>query len=129
MLKILAIDDNILFLETIVIYLEVKEWQVITAQNGRLGLQLVETHKPDLIICDIQMPGLDGYDVLRILRQNPKTKKIPLIFVTGAVTERDRHFALELGANDYLDKICIFDHLIKAIETQLESTTQPILFT
>ncbi len=120
MQKILAIDDDVLFLEVILDLLEEKGFQGTGAQNGRLGLQLAKEHRPDLILCDIRMPGLSGYEVLMALRREPVTEKIPVIFLTGEQTDSDRARAMELGANDYLTKLCSLDQLVEAIKAQLK---------
>lgn len=122
--KILAIDDNTLFLYTLLICLEQNGMQTIGAQNGQLGLQLAKEQIPDLIICDIRMPEVDGYEVLKIMRQDSVTNKIPLIFLTAEETDSQRRRAMELGANDYLNKYCTFEELIKAIKAQLEYMNQ-----
>ena len=118
--KVLVIDDNDSFLETLLIFLKNNGFQALGAKNGQLGLQLAKEQMPDLIICDINMSGFDGYDVLRRLRQDSITQNIPLIFLTIEQANRDRYHALELGANDYLDKFCGTEEIVKAIKTQLE---------
>jgi CheY-like chemotaxis protein len=117
--KILAIDDDEFFLELLLELLNGKGWQAIGADNGRLGLQLAEEQIPDLIICDIRMPDLNGYEVLQRLRQDPITKKIPLILFTATLTDKERLRASEIGADDCLDKFCSFNELFKAINTQI----------
>lgn len=121
--KILAIDDDGLFLEMLFDVLEINGFQAITAQTGRLGLALAQEQNPDLIICDIRMPGLNGYDVLMALRQDPATATIPFIFLTAEQSESDRRRAKELGADDYLPKFCTFGGLIQSIKAQLTTLT------
>lgn len=120
MKKILVIEDwaetRNLFLQC----LEAKGFYAIGAENGRLGIQLAQEHLPDLILCDIVMPQLDGYGVLTTLRHGPVTATIPFIFVTAKVTRTDIRKGMELGANDYLTKPCTVDELLRAIATQLE---------
>lgn len=118
--KILAIDDNELFLQSLLILLEEVGMHAIGAHNGYLGLQLAREQLPDLIICDIGMPGFDGYEVLKALRQDPITKRIPLIFLTAEQTNGARRYAMDLGANNYLDKFCILEELSKEINAQIE---------
>ncbi len=118
--KILAIDDDYLFRELVVGWLEDNGFQVIDAPNGLLGLQAIKEQIPDLIICDIRMPDLDGYDVLREVRRNPLTEKIPFIFLTAEQTQNNYFMAMELGADDYLTKPCTIQELIKAIKAQFE---------
>ena len=120
MFKVLTIDDDFLFLEVLREVLEFYGFQPIGAHNGCLGLQLAQIQIPDLILCDLTMPGLNGYEVLMALRQNSVTKNIPVIFLTGEGTHSVCHRARELGANDCLAKPCPFDKLIPAIEAQLK---------
>ena len=101
--KIIAIDDDDLFRDWLLILLEANGFQAIGAENGGWGLQLAKEEMPDLIICDLKMPGLDGYGVLQALRQDPVIEKIPLIFLTSEQTDSARRRAQELGADDYLD--------------------------
>lgn len=118
--KILVIEDSAqtrkLFLQS----LKAEGFYTIGAENGLVGLQRVQEHLPDLIICDIMMPELDGYDVLNKLRQNPVTKIIPFIFVSARKNRTDLRKAMELGADDYLTKPCTFKELQAAIAAQLE---------
>lgn len=116
---ILAIDDNTVFLESLIDFLEVNGFPAIDAENGFLGLQLAKDKKPDLIICNVKMPGLNGYEVLKALRQDPVTKKIPFIFLTAEHSNSARRLALELGADDYIDKLSTVRELIKVIHAQL----------
>lgn len=116
---ILAIDDDAVFLESLVDFLEVNDLPAIDAENGLLGLQLAKEKKPDLIICNVKMPGFNGYEVLKALRQDPMTKKIPFIFLTAEPSNSARRQAIELGADDYLDKLSTVRELIKVIHAQL----------
>lgn len=117
--KIVVIDNDGLFLELMIDFLEEHGFQVIAAHNGLLGLELVKAQMPDLMICDIRMPGLSGYDVLSKLRQDKATENIPLIFLTAEQTDSAYFRAIELGANDYLIKPFKINHLIEVINTQL----------
>ena len=83
MLKILVIEDDELIRETLLQLLESQNYRVIVAQNGRVGVQMALSEIPDLILCDVQMPELDGYEVLRTLRQNSLAATIPFIFLTA----------------------------------------------
>ena len=120
MKKILVIEDRAqtrnLFLEC----LKAEGFYTISAENGLIGVQQAQEHLPDLIICDIMMPLLDGYDVLTTLRQDIDTTTIPFIFVTAKVNRTDFRKGMELGADDYLTKPCTVEELLRAIATQLE---------
>ena len=120
MYKILVIEDNALFLKAFLFLFEEKGWQVIGTQTGRLGLQLAKEQMPDLIICDVNIPGIDGFDILKALRHDLVTQEIPFIFLTAEPNDRDRLRALKLGADDYLDKFLPNGELIHAIATQLK---------
>lgn len=118
---ILVIDDNLLFLETLLELLETQGFQVIGSQSGFLGLQLAEEQMPDIIICDIRMPELNGYQVLMKLRQNPFTTKIPLIFITAKPIDNPQKIVQEMGANGYLIKPFSTTQLILTIKAQLKA--------
>lgn len=126
--KILAIDDDYLFRELVVSWLEDNGFQVIDAPNGLLGLQVIKEQIPDLIICDIRMPDLDGYEVLREVRQNPLTEKIPFIFLTAEQTQNNYFLAMELGADDYLTKFDTFRRLLNVIKDRLKLINQSTVF-
>jgi len=119
MKKILVIEDTAptrnLFLEC----LEAEGFYTIGAENGLVGVQRAQEHLPDLIICDIKMPELDGYGVLTKLRQDPATEIIPFIFVTGMGTRADLRLGMELGADDYLTKPFTVEELLGAISARL----------
>lgn len=123
MKKILVIDHQVssrnLFLEG----LKAKGFDTISAENGRVGVQLAREQLPNLIISDIMMPQLDGYRVLTTLRQDSVTAIIPFIFVTAKGNRADIRKAMELGANDYLTKPCTLKELLRAIAIQLEKQT------
>ncbi len=121
MTKILAIDDDSLFLETVLDLLEGNGFQANGAGNGLLGLQLAKAQKHDLILCDIQMPHLDGYEVLKRLRQDRGTQQIPFIFLAAEQVDSDRNYALSLGANDFLAKPCTISQLLGSIQSQLQA--------
>jgi diguanylate cyclase len=117
--KILVIEDEKHVRENILDLLEIENFEVIAAENGRIGLQLAQEQIPDLILCDVMMPELDGYDVLKSLRQNMVTAKIPLIFLTARATKADFRQGMELGADDYLTKPFTREELLGAIVTRL----------
>jgi diguanylate cyclase len=122
MTKILAIDDDSLFLETVLDLLEGSGFQASGACNGLLGLELAKAQRHDLIICDIRMPLIDGYEVLKTLRQDLTTQTIPFIFLAAEQVDSDRNYAMTLGANDFVAKPCTISQLLDVIQTQLKST-------
>ncbi|HEY9599145.1 MAG TPA: response regulator [Cyanophyceae cyanobacterium] len=118
--KILAIDDDCLFLETVLMVLENEGFQVIGAANGQLGLQMAKEQKPDVIVCDIRMPGLNGYEVLSQLRQDPLTQTIPFIFLSGEDRDNDWSQASEIRADYFLPKLSSAQEIIQAVKAQLQ---------
>ncbi|YAF94240.1 MAG: response regulator [Nodularia sp. CChRGM 3473] len=123
MKKILVIEDDINVRHNILDLLYAEEFHAIEAENGSLGLQLAQTEIPDLIICDVMMPELDGYGVLKALRRNPITAIIPLIFLTAKSEKTDFRQGMELGADDYLIKPFTRAELLAAIDCRLEKQT------
>jgi len=121
--KILVIEDDTSVRLNIVELLYAEDFHVITAENGYLGLQLAQAEIPDLIICDVMMPELDGYEVVKALRQNPKTAIIPLIFLTAKSEKTDFRKGMELGADDYIIKPFSRTELLAAIACQLKKQT------
>ena len=99
-------------------------YQALTANDGHKGLALAEEHLPDLIICDIMMPGMDGYSVLRALRNRSSTATIPFIFLTALNQHENRREGMDLGADDYLTKPIRPKELIKAVEARLRRDQQ-----
>jgi CRP-like cAMP-binding protein/CheY-like chemotaxis protein len=118
--KILVIEDNVEMCENIASILKLANYQVITANSGRHGIELVQQHQPDLIICDIMMAELDGYGVLHILSKDPATANIPFIFLTAKTEQRDFRLGMNLGADDYITKPFDGLELLNAIELRLK---------
>lgn len=122
MIKILVIEDEVLLRANTVQILTFEDFYTIEAENGLLGVQLAQEQIPDLILCDVMMPKLDGYDVLVALRQNPATAGIPFIFTTAKASSEDLRQGMELGANDFLFKPFSADDLLAVISTQLKKS-------
>ena len=118
MKTIVLLEDNPDILETTREILELADYRVLTAQNGKDGIRLVKAEKPDLIICDIMMPELDGFGVLRILSKNPDTSDIPFIFLTAKAEKSDLRKGMNLGADDYITKPFEEADLLEAIDTR-----------
>lgn len=118
--KILVIEDDINVRQNILDLLDAEDFKVIGAENGLLGLQLAQEEIPDLILCDVMMPELDGHGVLKALRQNPLTAMIPLIFLTAKSDNTDFRQGMELGADDYIIKPFRRAELLAAITCRLE---------
>ncbi len=120
MASILVIEDEESIRENMLELLEVEQFEAIGAENGLVGVYLAKSRLPDLIICDIKMPELDGYGVLRALRQDPVTAKIPFIFLTAKAEQSKLYRSMEQAADDYLTKPSTTREILKAIATQLE---------
>jgi CheY-like chemotaxis protein len=114
--KILIVDDDPNILELFRDILEGKGYQVTPFTRGWEALQAVSREKPDLIILDIMMPRVNGYEVCQILKENPLTKSIPVIFLTALSHQEAIKRAAEGGADDFLIKPCPTDKLLKHIE-------------
>jgi CRP-like cAMP-binding protein len=119
MKKILLIEDNPEMRENTAEILELAKYNVLTAKNGKEGVKLAGNEKPDLIICDIMMPELDGYGVLHMLVKDPATASIPFIFLTAKAEKSDYRKGMGMGADDYLTKPFDDMELLSAVETRL----------
>lgn len=122
MKKILLIEDNPDVRENTSEILQLANYNVITAENGKVGVELANLEKPDLIICDIMMPELDGFGVLHILSKMPNTATIPFIFLSAKTERADLRKGMNLGADDYLTKPFDDTELLNAIETRLRKS-------
>lgn len=123
MKTILIIEDNTNIRENTAEILELAGYRVITAINGKAGVEMALADKPDLIICDIMMPVLDGYGVLHIVNKNPVLSGVPFIFLTAKSERNDFRRGMELGADDYLTKPFDESELLSAIEGRLNRFT------
>ncbi len=120
MSSLLIIDDHDEIRENIAEILTLAGYRVITAENGKRGVEAAIKEKPDLVICDIMMPELDGYGVLHLLKKNPETENIPLIFLTAKTERADLRKGMEMGADDYITKPFDDIELLNAIEIRLK---------
>lgn len=120
MKKILVIEDDQIMRENTAEILELASFEVVTAHNGKIGAQLAKEIRPDLIVCDIMMPELDGYGVLHVLSKDTKTASIPFIFLTAKAEKSEVRKGMELGADDYLTKPFEDTELLNAIEVRLK---------
>jgi DNA-binding response OmpR family regulator len=117
--KILLIEDNPEVRENTSEILDLAGYNVVSAPNGKVGVELAQNENPDLIICDIMMPELDGYGVLHILNKKSETAGIPFIFLTAKTEKTDIRKGMNLGADDYLTKPFDDTDLLNAIEARL----------
>lgn len=120
MKRILIIDDDAALREIIAQVLHDHHFESLEADCGESGIEIARTKIPDLIVCDIVMPGMDGYQTLEVLKQNPATAAIPFIFLTGKGDRVHMRQGMDKGADDYLPKPVTSSELIAAINTRLE---------
>lgn len=122
MKKILVIEDNQDVRENLLEILTLSDYEAIGAENGKIGVDKALTLHPDLILCDVMMPELDGFGVLHILSKNPKTSAIPFVFLTAKTEMADLRKGMNLGADDYIMKPFDDVELLEAIETRLRKS-------
>ena len=122
MKKILVIEDNLSVLENTAELLELSNYYVLTAENGKKGVEVAIREKPDLILCDIMMPEVDGYGVLHILHSHHELNHTPFIFLSAKSDRDDFRKGMELGADDYISKPFTPTELLNAIQRQLQKS-------
>jgi len=119
MKKVLLIEDDTVVRENTAELLELANYTVITADNGKTGVSKAKKYLPDIIICDIMMPELNGYGVLQILSKEKSTKQIPFIFLSAEIEHEDVRKGMDLGADDYITKPFDESEIFSAIESRL----------
>src|SRR5215475_4697904 len=124
MKKILVIEDEPEMRRNLTTVLRFEKFHPLPAENGMVGVQLAKEEKPDLILCDVMMPELDGHGVIAALRADPATVAIPLIFLTAKGERPDIRAGMNLGADDYLIKPVAKADLVAAIHSRLERAAQ-----
>lgn len=117
--KILIIEDTENNRVLLTRRLKPRGHEILTAEDAESGLTLVETEKPDLVLMDVGLPGMDGWNATRALKQNPATKHIPVIALTAHAMQGDREKALEAGCDDYETKPIDFNRLFEKIDRLL----------
>lgn len=122
MKSVLVIDDNKDIRENTAEILDLSGYKTFTAENGKKGVELALKEKPDVIVCDIMMPELDGYGVLHLVRKNENTQNIPFIFLTAKTERTDFRKGMEMGADDYITKPFEDIELLNAIEIRLKKS-------
>jgi DNA-binding NarL/FixJ family response regulator len=120
MKKILVIEDETATLDNLVLMLEMEGFQPFSAPNGRRGVEVARRELPDVILCDVSMPELDGYGVLEALRADNTTVSIPFIFLTAKGDKKDFRTGMNLGADDYLTKPASAEEVLSAIRSRLD---------
>src|SRR6187399_2972670 len=122
--RILLIEDNNEIRENTAEILELSNYIVDTAENGKIGVEKALAQKPDLIICDIMMPVLDGYGVLHLVTKNEALAGVPFIFLTAKSERTDFRKGMEMGADDYITKPFTDIELLNAIENRLKKAAR-----
>lgn len=117
--RILIIEDQAPMRRNIALMLELEGYEVLTAENGRTGLEKARAEKPDLVICDVMMPELDGHGVVQALRAEAATAIVPFIFLTAKSDKSDLRIGMNFGADDYLTKPVVREDLLAAVSARL----------
>jgi signal transduction histidine kinase len=120
MKKVLVIDDTPDVRELVQTILDSSGFETVVAADGAAGVALAREQVPNLILCDVRMPGLDGYGVLKEIRANPVTATIPFVFLSGAADKSNMRQGMEQGADDYLTKPFTFEELLAAVNSRLK---------
>lgn len=120
MKKILVIEDEAETRNNLVLMLEMEGFHPVAAPDGRIGVRLARSERPDVILCDVSMPELDGHGVLRALRADESTVSIPFLFLTAKGDRQDLRMGMNLGADDYLTKPASAGDVLAAIRTRLD---------
>lgn len=124
MAKVLVIEDEPAIYEEVMTWLEVEGYEVVGAENGRQGLELVYRERPDLVLCDINMPEMDGHSVLIELRSNPDYAQLPFIFLTASADRDAMRIGMNLGADDYITKPFTYAEVVTAVKLRFGKQEQ-----
>ena len=119
-IRVLVVDDNFVNVRLLEELLKSASYEVATAMNGEAALEKIAQSRPDIVLLDVMMPGMDGYEVCRRIRQDEKTARLPVIMVTALDKESDREMALAAGANEFLSKPVEDNLLLPAIRRILQ---------
>jgi DNA-binding response OmpR family regulator len=117
--KILIIEDQAPMRRNVALMLEMEGYKTCTAENGRVGVEVARQEKPDLVLCDVMMPEMDGYGVVQALREDADFANTPFIFLTAKSDRGDVRIGMNFGADDYLTKPVVRDDLLAAVQTRL----------
>jgi two-component system cell cycle response regulator len=119
--RVLVVDDHFLNVKLLEARLQLASYDVVTAFSGPEALEKVEQQRPDMVLLDVMMPGMDGYEVCRRLRASPATARLPVIMVTALDKDSDREEGMAAGADDYLNKPVADDLLFPAMTRLLQN--------
>lgn len=124
--RLLLIDDDPNLILLVKDYLEFRGYEVVTAENGREALEVLEKEIPDMIICDVMMPEMDGYTLVDHVRQDPRTSWVPVLFLSAKGQSQDRVKGLNTGADVYMVKPFEPEELVAQVESSLKQATRLI---
>lgn len=116
---VLVIEDNDLNMEIVVAALELCNYEVLQATNAETGIELARTHLPDLILMDIQLPGMDGYAATRLIKEDPAIKDIPVVALTAYAMKKDQEKAYQAGCTGYISKPFSLKPFMEAVKGYL----------
>jgi len=119
MSTILVIDDNATERDVVQYALQKAGYTVLGAADGTTGIRMAREHSPALILCDIDMPGLSGFETIKLLKEDPQTQSIPFVFLTGSVDAMAGKLGRELGAEEYIEKPFSFSKLLAVVGSSL----------
>ncbi len=122
--KVLVVDDEPKWLRIVDLYLRGQGYEVTTTLSGQEAIEKVRQDRPDVVVADISMPGMDGYELCRVLRSDAGTRTIPFIFLTGRDDDTDRLKARKIGSDDYLTKPCPLERLTQSVDTLMDRINQ-----
>lgn len=122
--RILIVDDDPVIVRLLQINFRLEGYEVDTASRGEEALQRVREHLPDVVVLDVMMPGLDGWEVCRQLKENPKVSHIPVIFLSARAQDEDRQRGYALGVDEYVTKPFDPAHLVEIVRRSLEKQTR-----
>ncbi|MGE5682996.1 MAG: LytR/AlgR family response regulator transcription factor [Bacillota bacterium] len=120
MYKVIVIEDDQSLLENIEIILEAEGFKVFTAPDGKKAIKLIEEIIPDVIVSDIMLPDIEGFEILKTVRNSPELQDLPFLFLTARTDHKDLRYGMNLGADDYLTKPFNAKELVEAIHARLE---------
>lgn len=120
MALILVVDDDPTIVKLVQLNLEIEDFEVVTASNGREALEAVAEHKPDLVLCDVMMPVMNGLEVVQRMKRDPSTAGIPIVLLSAKAQELDVQHGRGAGADEYVTKPFDPDHLLDTVRRLLE---------
>jgi DNA-binding response OmpR family regulator len=122
--RILIVDDDPVIVRLLQINFRLEGYEVDAASRGEEALRMVQEHRPDVVVLDVMMPGLDGWEVCRQLKANPEVRHVPVIFLSARAQDEDRQRGYSLGVDEYVTKPFDPAHLVEIVDRALAKTKQ-----